>query len=686
LEIIQEAVCDYYACTINDDPNFGEWIKKPIGKPLRVLDNDMKYPDDWAGFNHNSTQIFSGALWDLREFFGQEEMDRRVMRTMKQEPENMAEFIEKFLTVDDDNNNLGDGTPHITEICQAFYLKHGLFCDYCTSSLAGIPEAIITSPPYATVDAAWEGEGQNMFITGPIPIKGTVLGSTATINPFCKIEFADVRPPDQWLTEGIVLNEDIVSEPVTDYSGTIEPVTDQVLATWDISGIPNGIYKIRLTVSDEQGSDSATSITHVGITPEMHEGWPKSLTWLIYDSPGYDNLDATDPDLEIAVCSDYLVTLNADGSQYWTPAKNLGSLARSSPAIGDIDVDGELDIVIGTTDNQMIYAYGGDGSLKWSDSLGGCTHSTPALGNVNTDDDELEIVIGADNGMVYVYGHDGAVEGAYPVIGKVRSSPALGDIDNDNLLEIVVCSGEDVVENGVSTENQHIYVLEHDGTQKWHTVTGEPTGHSSPVLADVDLDNELEIVVSNIHKTYVFEAEGGQPLISEEYANNPWSPSSFPVVGNIDSDPELEVVVSTGNGVWAFNHDMSAIEGWNPLIIPYVMFGEHAALLVNLDDDPQLEIIVQIYRPSELYAFNLDGSIVNGWPKVVYYNTNNSSSENSYPAIGDIDNDGYLEIIACYSVGAIMYVYDLDVPANDDFYNNAWPMFRYNAERTGLYE
>lgn len=646
----------------------------------------MKYPEDWTGFNHKSAQIFSGALWDLRKFFGQEDMDRRIMRTLKQEPENMAEFIEKFLKIDDDNNNLDDGTPHRTEICQTFYLNHGLFCDYCAFSLDGIPIAIITSPTQANYYATWEGEGQNMFTTGPVTIQGTVLGSTAEINPFCKIEFADVRHPDQWMTEGIDLNPDIDIETVTNYSGTVHPVIDQVLATWDISNIPNGLYKIRLTVSDEQGSDPVIRIAQVGITPQLHEGWPKDLIWPITSSPAYGNLDDADPDLEIAVANAELFTLNADGNKYWSPAKALGNeCVMSSPAIGDLDLDGELDVVIGTIDEHMIYAFGGNGSLKWSDSLGDLTLSTPALGNVNTDDDELEIVIGAENGMVYVYGHDGELEGAYPLIGKVRSSPALGDIDNDNLLEIVVCTGEPVPGPGGSAEDQHIYVLEHDGTQKWHTVTGGRTNLSSPVLADVDVDNALEIIVSNQNQTFVFEAEGGEPLASEAYDNFSNSSSCFPVVGNIDSDPELEVVVSTWYGIWAFNHDMSPVEAWNPLDIQGVTFGESAALLVNLDADPELEIIVLSYNPVELYAFNLDGSPVNGWPKIVHSNTENNS-EHTYPAIGDIDNDGYLEIIACQSSTAKIYVYDLDAPANDDFYDNAWPMFRYNAERTGLYE
>ncbi len=58
----------------------------------------------------------------------------------------------------------------------------------------------------------------------------------------------------------------------------------------------------------------------------------------------------------------------------------------------------------------------------------------------------------------------------------------------------------------------------------------------------------------------------------------------------------------------------------------------------NLDDDPEMEIIYNI--GSKTYAFNVDGSHVYGWPKTV-----SSSPEYGAPAYGDIDGDGYEEVV-----------------------------------------
>jgi hypothetical protein len=58
----------------------------------------------------------------------------------------------------------------------------------------------------------------------------------------------------------------------------------------------------------------------------------------------------------------------------------------------------------------------------------------------------------------------------------------------------------------------------------------------------------------------------------------------------------------------------------------------------NLDDDPELEIIYNI--GNKTYAFNVDGTYADGWPKNV-----SSSPEYGAPAYGDIDGDGYEEVV-----------------------------------------
>jgi hypothetical protein len=58
----------------------------------------------------------------------------------------------------------------------------------------------------------------------------------------------------------------------------------------------------------------------------------------------------------------------------------------------------------------------------------------------------------------------------------------------------------------------------------------------------------------------------------------------------------------------------------------------------NLDDDAELEIIFNI--GTKTYAFNIDGTYVDGWPKAV-----SSSPEYGAPAYGDIDGDGFEEVV-----------------------------------------
>ena len=97
---------------------------------LRELDNTLKY----AGFEwepHKAGRVFSASLWDLQEELGAEITDSLVIRAMKLEPTTFETFITTLATVDDDNADLSDGIPHISNICRSFYDHHGVFSPVC---------------------------------------------------------------------------------------------------------------------------------------------------------------------------------------------------------------------------------------------------------------------------------------------------------------------------------------------------------------------------------------------------------------------------------------------------------------------------------------------------------------------------------------------------------------------------
>jgi hypothetical protein len=126
---IDEAVADYFAATITDDPEIGNGgLFVGFGQNLRNMDNTLIWPDDRVGEVHADGEILGGALWDLREYAGCEAADRIIHLARYDWPQNFEEFFYAALLSDDDNGNLADGTPHDAAIFVAFG-NHGFAPD-----------------------------------------------------------------------------------------------------------------------------------------------------------------------------------------------------------------------------------------------------------------------------------------------------------------------------------------------------------------------------------------------------------------------------------------------------------------------------------------------------------------------------------------------------------------------------
>ena len=113
----------------------------------------------------------------------------------------------------------------------------------------------------------------------------------------------------------------------------------------------------------------------------------------------------------------------------------------SSPALGDVDNDGKIEVVIGACDGYVYVLNGEDGSLVWRRRIGPRIFSSPSLGDID-DDNRLEIIIGSWDGYLYALnGEDGSLLWKYWTKYPVYPSPVLWDIDNDKNLEIVISWG-----------------------------------------------------------------------------------------------------------------------------------------------------------------------------------------------------------------------------------------------------
>ena len=102
------------------------------GAGIRDVAPDRVYPEDWVGEIHIDGLIFAGAVWDLwdvlrAEMSEDEAYDTTValfVEAIKSNPE-VPDTYDAFLAADDDNGDLGDGTPNQCAIIDAFS-RHGL--------------------------------------------------------------------------------------------------------------------------------------------------------------------------------------------------------------------------------------------------------------------------------------------------------------------------------------------------------------------------------------------------------------------------------------------------------------------------------------------------------------------------------------------------------------------------------
>ncbi len=262
--------------------------------------------------------------------------------------------------------------------------------------------------------------------------------------------------------------------------------------------------------------------------------------------------------------------LNADGSVRGTGVYGMAGVGDlnvgTAPVAADIDGDGVQELIVGNA------AYDPDGFMIWTN---GEADGYPAVADFDADREAEIVVCGA--GTIRLQETDGTVQWSQVIPGaeeeRYGGPPTIADYDGDSAPEIGVASGS------------RYTVFEADGTILWQNETDDDTsGNTGSAVFDFEGDGVAEVVYADQTTLWVYSGvDGSVKLESFQHSNGTWL--EYPVIADVDGDEQAEIVVvnSVGFGHYAGIYVFGdASESWRP---GRQIWNQHAYSITNVNND-----------------------------------------------------------------------------------------------------
>jgi hypothetical protein len=269
----------------------------------------------------------------------------------------------------------------------------------------------------------------------------------------------------------------------------------------------------------------------------------------------------------------------------------------------------------------------------WPQLLPRETESSPAVGDLDGDGDP-EIVIGCGepgtgDGALLVWHVDGTVAEGFPITNlySVGSTPTIADLDEDGFGEIIVrAKSHDGEING-------IYVWDYLGNLKpgfpAEVITGHPDGACA--IGDIDGDGDLEIAFGSIEavdlgRVYAWHHDGTPVEGFPQLVGATWVDGSV-TIADVSGDG-LPDIVATTNGLTGDPGHIVAFDWHGNMVADFPLFPdpdddfssfECTPTLVDVDGDGDIEIFAGDHE-GRLYAWDTPGLVSDyaTWPTFKY--------------------------------------------------------------------